>query len=194
MALILDFSYVTIKNTKSHQWGRKGLEIMDKALFEKMFSISQEYPFIGKVASWFASLSSRVYFLVYFFVGIYLGIMQDSKLLIFLLFPMISLMTSYTFRNTIKRNRPYEEYPIKPFIEGKRKNKSYGMPSNHASSSMIIGMACMYYNLPLGISLTFVSILTGVSRVFAGVHYPFDILVGWAISLIYGSLMLYILL
>lgn len=167
---------------------------MDKALFEKMFSISQEYPSVGKLAAWFAAASSKVYFAIYFSVGVYLGLLADKKLVIYLLFPMISLMTSYTFRKTIKRNRPYEEYPIKPFLDNTKKKKSFGMPSNHASSAMVIAMACMYYNVPMGIILMFVSILTGLSRVFAGVHYPFDILVGWSISLIYGSLMLYILL
>lgn len=165
---------------------------MDKALFEKIFDISQEYPFIGRLASWLASMSSKVYFAIYFSVGVYLAIIGDSKLLIYLLFPMVSLMTSYTFRQTIKRNRPFEDYPIKPFLESKK--KSYGMPSNHASSAMVISMACLYFNTPLGIALLFIAILTGISRVFAGVHYPFDVFAGWVISLIYGSLMLYILL
>jgi len=165
---------------------------MDKPLFEKMFGISQEYHFVGRLASWLAGMSGKLFMAAYLAGIVFMLFRQDSKLSIYLLFPVMTMMTAYTFRQTIKRGRPYDEYPIKPFMTTKKNH--FGMPSNHSASAMIVGMAWLYIGSMWGALLIVLAVLTGISRIFAGIHYPFDVCVGWVLALIYGSLMLYILL
>ena len=165
---------------------------MDKKVFEKMFTVSQQYPIVGRFAGWFASGSAKLFWIAYLAGIVILIIMRDPKIVIFLLFPSMTFLTSHTFRQVIKRQRPYEEYPIKPYISNPK--RKFGMPSNHSASAMIIAMAAIYLNFVIGIILVGLAVLTGICRIFSGVHYPFDVCVGWTLAIIYGSVMLYILL
>ena len=165
---------------------------MDKALFEKMFGVSQEYPIIGKLASWMAGGLAKLYSGVYLFALAVVLFRHTNKIIIYLLFPIMTILTSHTFRQAIKRGRPYEEYPIKPFLTSKK--KQFGMPSNHSASAMIIAMAILSLDPLWGGVLIFFALVTGICRVLSGIHYPFDVFVGWIIALLYGSLMLYILM
>ena len=71
--------------------------------------------------------------------------------------------------------------------------KSYSMPSNHASNAFAFAMA-VWFTLRSRVSLLFVAVagLIGISRVFVGVHYPSDVLVGALVGTVaaYGAVML----
>ena len=62
------------------------------------------------------------------------------------------------------------------------------MPSRHVFSATIISMACLHANLPVGLVLLVLSALLGFVRVLGGVHYPKDVLVGYACGLLLGIL------
>ena len=49
-------------------------------------------------------------------------------------------------------------------------------------------MACMHASLPMGLILLVLSALLGLVRVLGGVHYPKDVLVGYACGLLLGIL------
>ena len=49
-------------------------------------------------------------------------------------------------------------------------------------------MACLHANLPVGLILLVLSALLGLVRVLGGVHYPKDVLVGYACGLLWGIL------
>ena len=49
-------------------------------------------------------------------------------------------------------------------------------------------MACLHANLPVGLVLLVLSALLGLVRVLGGVHYPKDVLVGYACGLLLGIL------
>lgn len=117
--------------------------------------------------------SSKFYFGVYILVGLILLGKRDTRLIAYIAVPMITLFASLALRRLIKRKRP----PLS-------RKTGYCMPSNHSGSSMIISLACLYVCPVLGFILVFCSLLTGISRVFAGVHYPLDIFSGWALALV----------
>ena len=93
----------------------------------------------------------------------------------------------YVLKNTVHRTRP--EYGA-AFLHG----TSYSFPSGHAMGSMI-GYGFLAYALVrvwklLGWRRTlvyglaaFLTLQIGVSRVYIGVHYPSDVLGGWAAGL-----------
>ena len=49
-------------------------------------------------------------------------------------------------------------------------------------------MACLHTNLPVGLVLLVLSAFLGLVRVLGGVHYPKDVLVGYACGLLWGIL------
>lgn len=89
-------------------------------------------------------------------------------------------------RKKINAPRPYEEWDIKPLLD--RDSPGQSMPSRHVFSATIISMACLHASLPIGLVCLNFSALLGLVRVLGGVHYPKDVLVGYACGLVWGFL------
>lgn len=73
-----------------------------------------------------------------------------------------------------------------------RCGSDYGFPSNHAANSMATAVAAMLWlRRRLALGLVFLAIAIGWSRVYLGVHFPGDVLMGYVVGaccgvLIYG--------
>lgn len=107
-------------------------------------------------------------------VGIYLFIPASG-------FVILSLL-----RKKINAPRPYEVWEIIPLLD--RDSPGQSMPSRHVFSATIISMACLHASLPVGLACLLFSALLGLVRVLGGVHYPKDVLVGYACGLVWGFL------
>lgn len=59
---------------------------------------------------------------------------------------------------------------------------SYGTASAHSANMMAVAVAFMFYNWRLGTAWMVVALATGYSRVYVGVHYPYQVLFGWALG------------
>ncbi len=87
-------------------------------------------------------------------------------------------------RKKINAPRPYEVWEIVPLLD--RDSPGQSMPSRHVFSATIISMACLHASLSVGVILLVLSVLLGLVRVLGGVHYPKDVLVGYACGLVWG--------
>ena len=88
------------------------------------------------------------------------------------------------FRKKINAPRPYEVWEIVPLLD--RDSPGQSMPSRHVFSATIISMACLHASLSVGVILLVLSAFLGLVRVLGGVHYPKDVLVGYACGLVWG--------
>lgn len=59
---------------------------------------------------------------------------------------------------------------------------SFGTSSAHSATMMAVAVAFLFYHRPLGYAWLAVALVTGYSRAYVGVHYPYQVLVGWLVG------------
>ena len=109
-----------------------------------------------------------------------------QELATYIMVPALGFILLTLVRKWINHPRPYETWGIIPLLD--KDSSGNSMPSRHVFSATIISMACLHANLPVGLTLLVLSALLGLVRVLGGVHYPKDVLVGYACGLIWGIL------
>ena len=109
-----------------------------------------------------------------------------QELATYIMVPALGFILLTLVRKWINQPRPYETWGIVPLLE--KDSSGNSMPSRHVFSATIISMACLHANLSAGLILLVLSALLGLVRVLGGVHYPKDVLVGYACGLIWGIL------
>ena len=67
----------------------------------------------------------------------------------------------------------------------------YSFPSGHSAFFFAMATAIYFFNKKWGIGFFAASIIIGLSRVIAGVHYPSDIFGGMVIGIIVACLVFY---
>lgn len=137
------------------------------------FNVYAKNPFTDIVMP-FLSSYGYLLFLPLIFISFYT---KERKLnfLIFVFFTFVFAdFLSNTLKNLIMRPRPYLEFLL---INMEGRGGSFSMPSNHATNAFAIAFFLKKYNKNFFIPLIFATLIA-ISRVFVGVHYPTDILVG----------------
>lgn len=100
------------------------------------------------------------------------------------LVPLTGFLAVTIIRKFINAPRPYTLYNITPIIH---KYKAYeSFPSRHTFSITIIAMAVLYSNVLMGILMLVLSVVLGITRVIAGVHFFKDVVAAWVIGVIWG--------
>ena len=107
-----------------------------------------------------------------------------KQILIYVFVPASGFVILSLFRKKINAPRPYEVWEIVPLLD--RDSPGQSMPSRHVFSATIISMACLHASLSVGVILLVLSAFLGLVRVLGGVHYPKDVLVGYACGLVWG--------
>lgn len=158
----------------------------------------------GKIRAWFLIKGYRLNLLkfvykvlpIFVFIGyplllIYLIITGSGKLLQCITVPLGVFVSVTVLRKFINAARPYERLEIQPLMVKDTKGLSF--PSRHTASSTVIAMTFLFVNIPLGIAFLIVAALIGLSRIFAGVHFPRDVLAGFLYSVIMSALFFFVL-
>lgn len=160
-------------------------QLLDQKLFLWLNSFHAE-----SLNSLMLLLSGQALWLPFIVWFIYLGVKKENKKqAVFFIFFLVLLLicsdvtSSYLFKNIFTRLRPCRLEELKPLIYnfGQKCGGKFGFISSHASNSFALvtfsvlalkqhmKLSGMYFILPLMVSF---------SRIYLGVHYPGDILVG----------------
>lgn len=89
-------------------------------------------------------------------------------------------------KKAIQRPRPFVEHA--DIVTRVGRGGSYAMPSGHSFNwGVIVAVSGLFYRRALWAAVP-LGFLVGFSRVYNGVHYPSDVLAGWALGALYAAL------
>ena len=128
----------------------------------------------------FKKLSTAAVYAAYLILLGFLILTKDMQILRVVLVPAAVFFITTIIRSRINAPRPYEKYPIRSILHKSTKGNS--CPSRHTACAVGIAFACLYISLPAGIAMLILSLLLAASRLVMGVHFPLDVVFGFAIA------------
>jgi membrane-associated phospholipid phosphatase len=158
---------------------------LDKRIFLTMYNFAVKRKAVKWIVLLFAGLSEGFFFVAYGVGAVWLLFTEPLSTVRFLAVPFAALCLNTLLRKKIGRVRPFVALGVEPLL-GHEQNGS--CPSNHAASAVVISLAFWLIKPYIALALLVLAFFTGVSRVCSGVHYPFDVLLGWLIGSIFGVL------
>lgn len=105
----------------------------------------------------------------------------------YLWLPALGFVLLSYIRKQVNLPRPYETWDMSPLISRESQGKS--MPSRHVFSASLLSMVLLQVSGTLGLLFLVLSLGLASARVLGGVHYPKDVLVGYLLGLLWGSLL-----
>lgn len=162
---------------------------MDTKIYMLVYDFVQRHKALHRPIIFINDISPKIMMVLFYGMMPILVLMLDKRIFAFAAMPLIELVLVTRFRNWIDRPRPFDVLDVTPL---EHHSSGHSFPSLHCSSSFVITMSLFYINTILGVIGLIVSIFVAVSRLFAGVHYPSDILAGILIGLLFGTPYLFI--
>lgn len=104
---------------------------------------------------------------------------KQGRLMVLLIIPVIILsdqISSHIIKPLVARPRPCVTLPDVHLLTNKR--TSFSFPSAHASNFFAVAMFFSYYYTKYWAGFFSVAVLVAYSRIYIGIHYPFDALAG----------------
>jgi undecaprenyl-diphosphatase len=153
----------------------------DQKIFFALYNFTVSHELISKLAVFVTKFSSKFFSLIYFAFGGWLIYNSDSRLGSFILIPAVVYLTVKLIPLLYNRRRPFVEQNLKNLV---KQREDHSFPSTHTASSLIISLVILNISAEFGILMIALAVITALSRIMVGVHYPTDIIGAWILVLI----------
>lgn len=103
---------------------------------------------------------------------------------------LLSTYLNIGMKDLLQQPRPFNLDPAIKLSEA----DGFGFPSDHAQASLVVwtGMAAWFRKSWFWAMAAFLIALIGFSRIYLGVHFPTDVIAGWAIGIVFLCLYLWL--
>ncbi|MFZ7942607.1 undecaprenyl-diphosphatase [Neobacillus sp. 19] len=97
----------------------------------------------------------------------------------------IALFINYILGHIYDEPRPFVTHHVNLLIQHA---KDSSFPSDHTTGAFSLALAVVMRHRKIGFGMLFFAILTGISRIYVGHHYPFDVLGSMIVALLTSTL------
>ncbi|MDY4511648.1 phosphatase PAP2 family protein [Streptococcus hyovaginalis] len=163
----------------------KNYEIFYRGI-ERFFAQHPNFKRLMIAYNWFIT---KIMYVLYPCLLVYLYLGQSEDLGKSIVIPGIAFSLVSIFRKWRNQPRPYERWHIRPLMTRHGVGESF--PSRHVFSATMISMCFLVQSIWLGLLLLVLSAGLALCRVLGGVHYPKDVLVGFALGILFGILLFF---
>lgn len=172
---------------------RKAREVIaiDRQKYVKMLDFFRKNSSFKFILEIFYKWLPAFVFISYGVLLVFTATVQSEKFFRIFIVPLGVFVFVTVLRKIINAKRPYEKFGVPPLFV--KKSTGNSMPSRHTACAFIIAMAFLYYRVDLGILYLAVAVLIMLSRVFSGVHFLRDVLVGMGISILCGIVFFFVI-
>jgi len=152
---------------------------MDLYIFQIINQFAGRWDFLDWLAVFFAR-----YFEYVVIIGVFIIFWKKWKIILQVFGGAIlaRLVIANIIRWILPRVRPFVELNLTPLISQNPVESSF--PSGHAAFYFAIATVIYFYNKKAGILFLIAASLISIARVFTGLHWPSDILVGAAVGIL----------
>ena len=105
--------------------------------------------------------------------------------------PLCSFIAVTLFRKAVNAERPYEVYDFTPIID--KDTKKHSFPSRHVFAAFMVGMSYLQISGMGCFDIFILGFLLAIIRVFGGVHFIKDVVVGALLGVLMGYVGFYII-
>jgi membrane-associated phospholipid phosphatase len=157
---------------------------MTKETYRKMTQPFRDHPELAKSLHRLNRILEIIVSASYVLLLAWLLWRRDAQLLRAILVPLDGVIVVSVLRYLINRARPYEKFGLEPVIKKDTRGKSF--PSRHVFSAAVIALTFFYVPQAWGIGVIILlcAVLLALLRVVTGVHYPGDVIGGFAAALL----------
>lgn len=152
---------------------------LNRKLFFSIYNFTKRNKIAKALGIFTAKYSQKLFILIYLAGIIIVYQVNFGAIIKFMAIPFITLLYNSFLRHRLNMPRPFVKEGIEPLVTHEA---SGSCPSNHGVSSMIIALAFFAVNGYAACGLIILAVLTGLSRVMVGIHYPMDVLISWIIA------------
>ena len=90
------------------------------------------------------------------------------------------------FKHLLPTHRPFQEMPASDVFLRAGWSDSAGTASAHSANMAVVAFVFVYHLRWWGSPWVLIALITGLSRVYVGVHYPYQVALGWTCGILAG--------
>ncbi|UPJ18280.1 phosphatase PAP2 family protein [Bacillus cereus] len=147
---------------------------LDYVLFDYINQNANKYVLLDHVMVGLSKYSPLAFVLI---LGFFLFLGSKNKKIVFqaLLAAGLTVVISKSIQFFFYRDRPFISYDVNQLLEYTA-NSSF--PSDHTACALVIAVTIWFYRKQFGFLCIIAASGVAVSRIWIGVHFPFDVLAG----------------
>ena len=171
---------------------------LDYQLFE-WINQTATHSFLDSILPWIRDRDNWIPLYLFFIIYSIIKLKLRSWIFILTIFAAVGMtdaIGNYGFKKTIERPRPCHDEASVDARLLVTCGSGYSFTSNHAANHMCLAIF-LSGTLFLGIKwvrnlLILWALSIGYAQIYVGVHYPFDVIAGWMLGFIIGSIWIFI--